>query len=495
MNLPSTPQRVARPMRLAAGLGALAIGAVLALGSPGSAAASASSTPEAVAAAGSGASEGVAASGASEGVAAAGSDVFDVVELSGFLDGIMADFIERSIDRATAKGSLGLVLQVNSPLATIDNQRLTELAARIRSSDVPVSMWVGPSGAVAKGAAGQLAGVVSDLALAPGSELGDLGPLIVPAEHLAEPFADAYPAMRDRVVSSAEAIELGLAREAPTLPFFVIDLPGFETEIDASGDEPVRVPVSRVRFAKLSLLDQFMHAAASPALAYLLFLAGAGLLVFELYTAGVGIAGGLGALSFLLGCYGLAALPARGWAVGLLVVAMFGYAVDIQIGVPRVWTAIATVCLVAGSLTLFSGTSLSWVTLLAGIVGVTAGMVTGMPAMVRTRFGTPRIGRDWMIGALGVARDAVDPEGVVVIDGAPWRARTQRATPIGAGDPVRVISLEGLILTVEPADGTDGDVTGPPDTGVRECGRDRQVRPGAVQEKRSNGLAFRPLVW
>ena len=526
MNLPSTPQRVARPMRLAAGLGALAIGAVLALGSPGSAAASASSTPEAVAAAGSGASEGLAASGASEGVAAAGSDVFDVVELSGFLDGIMADFIERSIDRATAKGSLGLVLQVNSPLATIDNQRLTELVARIRSSDVPVSMWVGPSGAVAKGAAGQLAGVVSDLALAPGSELGDLGPLIVPAEHLAEPFADAYPAMRDRVVSSAEAIELGLAREAPTLPFFVIDLPGFETEIDASGDEPVRVPVSRVRFAKLSLLDQFMHAAASPALAYLLFLAGAGLLVFELYTAGVGIAGGLGALSFLLGCYGLAALPARGWAVGLLVVAMFGYAVDIQIGVPRVWTAIATVCLVAGSLTLFSGTSLSWVTLLAGIVGVTAGMVTGMPAMVRTRFGTPRIGRDWMIGALGVARDAVDPEGVVVIDGAPWRARTQRATPIGAGDPVRVMSLEGLILTVEPADGTDGtdsvegaagvdgggttageaaraeirrgtdgDVTGPPDTGVRECGRDRQVRPGAVQEKRSNGLAFRPLVW
>ena len=474
MNLSSTPLRLARPMRLATGLGALAIGAVLALGgSPGSAAASASGSPEPVAAADSGASEGVAASSASEGVAAssasegvaaAGSDVFDVVEVSGFLDGIMAEYIGRSIDKASADGSLGLVLQVNSPLATIGNQRLIELAARIRSSEVPVSMWVGPSGAVAKGAAGQLAGVVSDLALAPGSELGDLGPLIVPAEHLAEPFADAYPAMRDRVVSSAEAIELGLAREAPTLPFFVIDLPGFETEIDASGDEPVRVPVSRVRFAKLSLLDQFMHAAASPALAYLLFLAGAGLLVFELYTAGVGIAGGLGALSFLLGCYGLAALPARGWAVGLLVVAMFGYAVDIQIGVPRVWTAIATVCLVAGSLTLFSGTSLSWVTLLAGIVGVTAGMVTGMPAMVRTRFGTPRIGRDWMIGARGVARDAVDPEGVVVIDGAPWRARTQRATPIGAGDPVRVMSLEGLILTVAPADGT-GDTVGTDSTG------------------------------
>ena len=388
--------------------------------------------------------------------------VVDVVEVSGYLDPITADFIERSIDKASADGSLGLVLQVNSSRATIDDRRLRELADHIRASDVPVTMWVGPSGSVAAGGVGQLAGLVPDLALAPGSELGDLGALALPAGQLNEPFARAYPRLQSQKVSFSEAIELGLAREAPTLPFFVLDLPGFQTEIDDSGDEPVRVPVSRVRFAKLALLDQFMHVAASPAVAYLLLLAGAGLLVFELYTAGVGIAGGIGAITFLLGCYGLAALPARGWAVALLLVAMFGYAVDIQIGVPRVWTAIATVCLVAGSLTLFDGVLLSWITLLAGIVGVFAGMVAGMPAMVRTRFGTPTIGRDWMIGALGVARDAVDPEGVVIIDGAPWRARTLRATPISEGDPVRVMALQGLVLTVEPAD--DGDDAGESDS-------------------------------
>ena len=394
-------------------------------------------------------------SGAADTAAQAEPGVADVVEVTGYLDPIMADFIERSIDKAAADGSLGLVLQVNSRRATVDDQRLRELADRILRSDVPVTMWVGPSGAVATGRVGQLAGLVGDLALAPGSELGDLGPLVLPAEHLTEPFANVYPRLRSQRVSSAEAIELGLAREAPTLPFFVLDLPGFETEIDASGDEPLRVPVSRVRFTKLALLDQFMHVAASPAVAYLLFLVGAGLLVFELYTAGVGIAGGIGAITFLLGCYGLVALPARGWAVALLLVALFGFAVDIQIGVPRIWTGIATVCLIIGSLTLFEGLLLSWITLLAGIVGVFAGMVAGMPAMVRTRFGTPTIGRDWMIGALGVARDDVDPEGVVVIDGAPWRARTHRATPISGGDPVRVMALEGLILTVEPADDSD----------------------------------------
>ena len=428
-----------------AGLVALGLGLALGLGTaPGPA------TSQAAAA------EGAADAAAVGAQATADSDIVDVVEVSGYLDGILADFIGRSIRNASARGSLALVLQVNSSRAVIDDDRLVELAAHIRASDVPVSMWVGPSGAVASGAVGQLAGVVSDLALAPGSRLGDLGPLAVPEHLLAEHFADAYPRLRDRTISSADAIESGLAREAPTLGFFVIDLPGFETEIDTTGDEPVRLPVSRVRFAKLSLLDQFMHTASSPAVAYLLFLVGGGLLVFELYTAGVGIAGVLGALTFLLGCYGLAALPARGWAVALLVVALFGYAVDIQTGVPRAWTVIATVCLVAGSLTLFPGLLLSWVTLVAGIVGVAAGMVAGMPAMVRTRFGTPTIGRDWMVGAAGVARDAVDPEGVVVIDDAPWRARTHRATPIAAGDPVLVVSLEGLVLTVAPADDESG---------------------------------------
>ncbi len=375
--------------------------------------------------------------------------VVDVVEVSGYLDPIMADFIERSIRTASAEGSLGLVLQINSSRALIDDERLVQLAAGIRNSDVPVSMWIGPSGAAAKGRVGQLAGVVSDLALAPGSVLGDLGPLVLPERLLSERFAELYPHLVQRSLSFGDAIDSGLAREAPTLPFFVLDLPGFETQIDSSGDQPLRVPVSSVRFAKLSLLDQFMHAAASPALAYLLFLVGAGMLVFEFYTAGVGIVGALGAGCFLFGCYGLAALPARGWAVALLAVALFGYAVDVQAGIRRVWTAIATACLIAGSLTLFDGVLLSWVTLLVGIVGMVAGMVLGMPAMVRTRFGTPRIARDWLVGAAGSARDTLDPEGVVMIDGAPWRARTRRDTPVAPADPVRVVSLEGLILGVE----------------------------------------------
>jgi membrane-bound serine protease (ClpP class) len=132
---------------------------------------------------------------------------------------------------------------------------------------------------------------------------------------------------------------------------------------------------------------------------------------------------------------------------------MFGYGVDIQTGVPRVWTGIATASFCLGSLVIYDGLSVSWITLLASFIGITLAMVAGMPTMVRSRFSTPTIGRDWMIGELGTARTDIAPDGVVTLRDAPWRARTNRATPIREREQVRVVAIEGLVLEVEPEEG------------------------------------------
>jgi membrane-bound serine protease (ClpP class) len=58
-----------------------------------------------------------------------------------------------------------------------------------------------------------------------------------------------------------------------------------------------------------------------------------------------------------------------------------------------------------------------------------------------------------MIGEVGDAVDAVDPDGVVRIREATWKARTNRATPIPAGGRVRVVAIDGIILEVEPEAG------------------------------------------
>ena len=74
----------------------------------------------------------------------------------------------------------------------------------------------------------------------------------------------------------------------------------------------------------------------------------------------------------------------------------------------------------------------------------------GTADLPEARFSTPTIGRESMIGELGQALTDVSPEGTVELRAAPWRARTNRATPIRAGQPVRVVGLDGLLLEVEP---------------------------------------------
>ena len=167
----------------------------------------------------------------------------------------------------------------------------------------------------------------------------------------------------------------------------------------------------------------------------------------------MGIAGLTGAVAFLFGCYGLAVLPARWWAVVLLVVAAIGYAIDIQAGNPRTWTVLGTISLVVGSIALYDGVGMSWIPLTVGLVGMSLGMAMGVPTMVRARFSVPTIGRDWMIGELGEAVDPLRPEGTVIVRNATWRARTNRATPITAGAPIRVVNIEGYWLEVEPKEG------------------------------------------
>jgi membrane-bound serine protease (ClpP class) len=77
--------------------------------------------------------------------------------------------------------------------------------------------------------------------------------------------------------------------------------------------------------------------------------------------------------------------------------------------------------------------------------------------MVRTRFATPTIGRDNLVGTTGVAVGDVNPEGIVLVDGAQWHARTNRATPLANNAAMRVVGIDGVTLQVEPLEGAAKD--------------------------------------
>ena len=100
---------------------------------------------------------------------------------------------------------------------------------------------------------------------------------------------------------------------------------------------------------------------------------------------------------------------------------------------------------------------LGWITLIVAVGGVMLTFIVGMPSMVRTRFATPTIGREWMIGHEGTATTSIDPEGIALVSGARWRARTNRATPITAGSVLKVVAIDGVTLEVEPEQGAARD--------------------------------------
>jgi membrane-bound serine protease (ClpP class) len=400
----------------------------------------------------------------------------DVLQVSGLIDPIVVGAIDDAIDRAEADGAQALVLQVNSRGAVVGRDEIEALLERILEAPIPVAVWVGPSGARLYGTAAQLLAVADVTGMASGARVGHIG---VPLSPNGEPvdFGAAEAALRSGSVGLTEAREIGVFKQRvsdqgiPTIRNMVNALDGFEeggrvieTTEERTLDDGTkrRDTTATVRFSKLSLVDQLFHTAASPAVAYLLLLAGLALLVFEFFTAGVGLAGVIGAAATVLAATGLATLPTRGWAVALLLAAMFAFAVDVQVGVPRLWTGVGVVLTIVGSFWLFEplpGTTLrpSWITLLAGIGGVLLAFVVGMPSMVRTRFATPTIGREWMIGAIGEVVETVDPDGVVSVGDARWRARTNRATPVSAGDPVRVVAIDGVTLEVEPLEGAARD--------------------------------------
>lgn len=366
-----------------------------------------------------------------------------VTEVSGLLDKVLVDFVETQITAAEDDGAIALVLQLNSAGAVVADARLDQLIDRIKSADVPVDVWVGPSGSKATGGTTALLAAARTVGVAPGSRVEITRTL------LGDGTLGGDAAVGDKV-SAGDAVDLGLVDNAtPVIGQFVLGLDGVKSEVVDGG----RQPVTQARFAQLPLTGQLMHTVSSPPVAYLLFVIGLALILFELFTAGVGVAGMVGAGALVLGCYGLAALPTNPVGLGLILFAMLGFAIDVQTGVPRVWSGIATLAFTLGSVLLYDGQSLSWITLLVAITGMTVAMLAGMPAMVRTRFSTPTIGREWMVGEVGTAVGRVAPEGIVTVRDAPWRARTNRATPIDATQPVRVVSIDGLLLEVEPLDG------------------------------------------
>jgi len=392
----------------------------------------------------------------------------DVLQVSGLVDAIVLAEIEDAITRAEGDDSQALILQMNSRASLVGRDDMKRLYERIETASVPVAIWVGPSGSRATGLAAQLLSAADVTGMAPGTRIGRTGTPLVDSVD----FGDATEELRSGTLGfqdarRAGALKLEISDEGvPTIRNMVFALDGvvvdnveLDTAVETLNDDgTVSNDITTVRFHKLGIWSQLLHTSASPPVAYLFLIMGLALLVFEFFTAGIGVAGATGAVLVLLAFFGLGELPERGWAVALIMGSMVAFAIDVQVGLPRLWTGVGLVMFTVGSIFLFpevdqQSLRVSWFTLLVGIGGIALTFISGMPSMTRTRFATPTVGRERLIGELGRAMTDISPEGTVSVGAAQWKARTNRATPIKTGDTARVVAIDGVVLEVEPEAG------------------------------------------
>jgi membrane-bound serine protease (ClpP class) len=420
-------------------------------------------------------------SGAFE-LAKAGDRHMEVVQVQGAIDPVVADLIAGALRRAQTNGASVVILQIDSKGA-LDTDPLRLIDA-VRTSKVPVVAWIGPGKATARGTAAALVAAASFSAASPGASVGPMAPLRLDVDRAGRGvLLDEIPGLpplagsrlRNKVAglsghrfSGRQAAEAGLIDAvAPTLGDLIVALNGKEVPTAAG---PVRLATAKqvdtkagprltadqpVSFLKPGTFASVQHSLTSPSVVFLLLIVGLSLMVFEFFTIGIGLAGAVGAAAVAGALFGCSHLPVNVWALGLLLLSTFGFAVDVQASHQGFWTGVGVVGLLVGGLKLFGGSAALDVPLwLVGLifVGQIIFMLGGMTVAVRNRFSIPTVGRDSMIGELGEARTDLDPDGVVTVRGAPWRARTGRTRPDTAGGPIRVVAVDRLVLEVEPGD-------------------------------------------
>mgnify|MGYP006283501999 CR=1 FL=1 len=194
-----------------------------------------------------------------------------------------------------------------------------------------------------------------------------------------------------------------------------------------------------------------MELLLDPNIAYLLVVASIMMAIVTIIIPGTGVPEAILLVMVGLCWYTLRSLQPNGWALLLLALSIVPFVFALrQPNAKLGWLAASLALLLAGSVFLFTGDNgLPLVNLpLAALTSVAFGLFLwfGVTKGIQAQRSHALIDPDRLIGMAGTARTNIHAEGSVYVAGEMWSARSD--TPIQRGSAVRVVSREGLILTV-----------------------------------------------
>jgi membrane-bound serine protease (ClpP class) len=397
-----------------------------------------------------------------------------VLHLDDTIQPISADYLKRGIDRAAELHAQAVLVELNTPGGLLDSTR--DMVGAILASPAPVIVYVSPAGSRA-GSAGFFIMESADIAaMAPGTNAGAAHPVIevgsvddVMKQKIlndALAFLRSYVSMRGRNVDAAQdAVTNSKSytdNEAQQMHLIDEISPTEQGLLDAIDGRAVKrfngtTQVLHTRSASLvsvepNVRERVMDRLMDPNLAVLILLAGGLLIYLEFHIPGTIIPGALGTLMVLLALFSLNLLPVRYTALALIMCALILMVLEAKFPSHGVLALGGTGALVLGLLTLVAGPIPEMRVQLATAIsaGLAFGLITAFLVRLawKARRNKVMVGPEALVGAEGVAQQAIAPQGQILVHGELWLA--EAAFPVAPGEHVRVRAVEGLTLLVEP---------------------------------------------
>jgi membrane-bound serine protease (ClpP class) len=421
-----------------------------------------------------------------------------LIEFNGPIGPAISGYVEHALLDAGNRHSTVVILQMDTPGGLDTSMR--DIIKAILASPVPVVSYVAPSGARAASAGTYILYASHLAAMAPATNLGAATPIAIGGEPSTPPATPPVNPSDDKKQKGPEEIPAGTASErkavndavayiralaqlrgrnadwaesavreaaslsaADALKQHVIEIVAKDVpdllqqlhgrKVNAANHEVVLDTLGlTVQRIAPDWRTRVLLVLTHPSIAYGLLLVGIYGLLLEGYNPGAVLPGVVGALSLLLGLYGLqllavnyAGLALMALGVGLIVTEFFMPAFG-SLGVGGLAS------FVIGSIILFdnhpSGMRvalplIAGIAVAGGLVIVTIGWLAA-----RARRRPLSTGVETMIGASVEAISDCQDRCVVRYGGELWNARTAR--PLRAGQEARIVKVVDLTLWVEP---------------------------------------------
>ncbi len=413
-----------------------------------------------------------------------------VVRVDDVINPPVAGFVGSELASANKAGNAAFILELDTP-GGLDSA-MRDIIKDIFASDIPVIVYVYPSGARAA-SAGALITLSADFAvMAPGTNIGAAHPVAV------GPGGEPDSVMMEKVVSDAVAYARSIAQKRARNPEWaeqivresistsatdalqlkVIDLVAADEEELLKGltgkmytrsgiAKTLDILGARLEVAEMSWRQKILTTLSNPNVAYMLMMLGILGIFFEISQPGVILPGALGAIALLLALFAFQTLPVNFAGVLLILLGLILFILEIKVISYGMLTIGGIVSMTLGSLMLIESSE-PYMQISRAIIAATVAVCSGFFSLVlffviRTHKKRFVSGVEGMVGEHGQAVTAIAPQGRVFVHGEYWDAYSPE--PIAEGDEVVVVRVEGTLrVDVSPVRQVvqDKDVTSSP---------------------------------